>query len=558
MNLTTKQKQVVHDIKNGVYNKVEAEYLTSKLKQVKRQINTYSDYVKHVFEIILGEKFVYGKHIDFICNKIDLFLSNKMIVDGDVIDVLCFSLPPQHGKSMCLTETLPSYYLGKYPTNRVILTGYSDAFAQKFSRRNKEKIQRFGNSIYGINISKKKESTKEFELDNELGSCIARGIQSGITGNPADLIIVDDPIKTREEAESETIREKIWDEYLNSLKTRLSAKGKIIVIQTRWHEDDLIGRIEKYETNYEYYNIPCEAQEHDLIDRPKGDSLFPGIGKDNTWKDKIKKSYLNDPDKGYRAWLSLFQGQPNTIEGNKIKRWWFNYWQYEGKLIKPQFFQKNETSYVKKYAEFIPDYFDDTVQSWDCSFKKTEKSDMVCGTVWGRRLQKYYLLDMVNKKMDIIETMEGIKAFKEKYPRISSTFIEDKANGSAVIQMLGSKLPGIIPIEPDGGKEARVNAVSPALESGNVYIPHPSYFNWVNEFLDQCCKFPEATYDDIVDSTSQALNRLIYKSIDTYNPNKIQEGTHWHMKELLAKGYKRHEILKMERDGHIILIKTNR
>lgn len=345
------------------------------------------------------------------------------------------------------------------------------------------------------------------------------------------------------------MKDKIWDEWLNSIKTRLSANAKVIVIQTRWAEDDLIGRLLDNEHSIKYINFSCEAEEDDLLGRELGDSLFPEIGKDKVWMQDLKKSYMRDPVKGYRAWLALFQGKPTVIEGQLIKRIWWKFWKPVGVDFPNIVLDGKEIETVE-----LPDYFDEQLQSWDCAFKDGKHNDYVCGTVWGRRIQGYYMLDLINEHLNILDTLKYIEKFKNDYPKIGKCVIEDKANGSAIIQMLSKKMAGVIPVNPKGGKESRVNAIIPAIESGNIYLPHPRLFHWVNDFIEQCSKFPNAVHDDMVDSMSQALNILIYKSRDTCKTDNIKHGTMWHRKELLMNGYKNYEIESMVKNGKIKLI----
>ena len=191
------------------------------------------DYKKYLLKV--HPKFIMGKHIKFLADKVQDFLEDRVYTDaGDIAKILVISIPPQHGKSMTITETLPSWYLGNNPDHRVIIACYNTDFAKKFGRRNMRKIQEFGEEIFGITLDKERDD--EFEIKGRQGACISRGILSGITGNPAELIIIDDPIKNREEASSQITRDKIWGEYLGSVKTRLAADGKIILIMTRWHK----------------------------------------------------------------------------------------------------------------------------------------------------------------------------------------------------------------------------------------------------------------------------------------------------------------------------------
>ena len=212
---------------------------------------------------------------------------------GHAYDILLIEAPPQHGKSMTVTEGLPAWYMGKFPRNRLILASYNEETAERFTRRNKEKIRRFGVPLFGCGIGEIDRST-EFEMDNGVGRMISRGILSGITGNPANLLIIDDPIKNRQEADSPTRRQLIWGEWLNSLKSRLAAGAKVVVIMTPWHEDDLAARLEATEQNLRKVRLPVEAELDDPLGREEGEPLCPEIGKNAAWLKEFRDSYMND------------------------------------------------------------------------------------------------------------------------------------------------------------------------------------------------------------------------------------------------------------------------
>ena len=309
---------------------------------------------------------------------------------------------------------------------------------------------------------------------------------SGITGNPANLILIDDPVKNRQEADSETTRDKVWEEWQNSLKTRLAAGAKVIVIMTPWHEDDLAARILKSETNVELIRLPVEAEEGDPMGRKPGEALCPELGKDAKWLAEFKRSYLSDAQGGARAWMALYQCSPRVEGGNLVRRDWWRF--YDPKAV---------TS------------FGTEVISVDAAFKGAEDNDFVAITVWGKRGNDYYLRYCLNRHLDFPGTLAAIRTVRGLYPNALAVLIEDKANGSAVIQVLQSEM-FCIPIQPLGGKVARVNAVSPAIESGHVFVPQGE--PWVEEFLNQWAAFPAGAHDDMVDSASQALRYLLRAS----------------------------------------------
>ena len=426
---------------------------------------------------IHGGRWIPGKAVSYLCDRVQEFLRRDR---GAAYEVLILSVPPQHGKSLTITETLPSWYLGRNPDKRVIEISYSEDFAQLFGRRNRDKIQRAGD-IFGVALSRSTSSATEWEIEGHAGGMISRGILSGVTGRPADLMIIDDPIKTRQEADSETIRDRIWDEWESSFRTRLQAGAKVILIQTRWHEDDLAGRMIQREPNVEVINLPCEAEDNDPLGRPVGAALAPEIGKDDRWLADFKRGFLGS--QGSRAWTALFQGHPTSQEGNLIKREWWRYYDT-----------------LPRLAEVLI--------SVDAAFKDGDDNDFVAVQAWGKTGPNMYLLDATKKHLDFPGTLREIRAMRRRWPEARIILVEDKANGSAVVQILRREIPGVIPVNPEGGKVARANAVSGAIESGNVYLPRNAPFT--GDFVDECSSFPLGEHDDQVDAMTQALNRFIY------------------------------------------------
>lgn len=446
----------------------------SQIKKLKKQYvaemchRKYSAYVMFVHK----GRWKPGKVHKYICNKVQDFVERET---DEPYEIMILSMPPQHGKSQSITETLPSWYLGKYPEKRVIEVSYNDTFAEKFGRKNLGKIKEYG-WVFGIRTEK--EAAKEFEIKDHSGSMISRGVMSGITGNAGDLIIIDDPIKSRMEADSETFRRRLAEEWTDSIRSRTQAGSKIILIQTRWHEDDLAGYILRTEKNVEYINIPVEAEEGDVLGRKIGEALAPEIGKDNEWLRKFKAGFTE----GARTWNALYQGHPSAQEGNLLKRTWWKYYRELPRL-------------------------DILVMSVDATFKDNSDNDYVAIQLWGKARADYYMVKAIKRRMSFVETINQIMSLQGDYPDIRAVYIEDKANGPAIISMLRDKISGIIPVEPQGSKIARVNAVSPVVEAGNVYLPEG--LSETDDFVEETAAFPNGKHDDQVDSFSQALNKLI-------------------------------------------------
>lgn len=424
----------------------------------------------------------------YLCMVVQNFIEADT---GHAYDILVLSTPPQIGKSVTVTETLPSWLMGRNPEARIIEISYSEDFAKRFGRRNKQKIEEFGNEIFGIQVGDP-NTNLDFELKGHRGGMISRGALSGVTGKSADYMIIDDPVKNREEADSETQRDKLWDEWQNSYKTRFQAHTKVILIMTRWHEDDLAGRIIANEENVSVVNIPLEAEENDPLGRQVGDAICPEIGKDNAWLADFKKGFMNK--EGSRAWNALFQGHPTGLEGNLFKREW---WQFYDEL-----------------PEIV-----DWGMSVDAAFKDGEDNDFVAIQVWGKTGANMYLIDRVKAHLNLPDTIREIVRLRSLYPMCKTTLIEDKANGSAIINMLRNDLSGIIAVQPKGGKVARANAVVGTVESGNVYLPRNK--RWVGEFIEEFASFPNGVHDDEVDCATQMWNRMIYSASNLKSIKKI-------------------------------------
>ena len=440
----------------------------------------YSEYLAYSY----GASWIRTRLSSYLAQRIQNFIETDT---GHAYDILIIECPPQHGKSMTVSESLPSWYLGKHPELNIILASYDSDFAERFCRKNKEKIKNVGRHLFGIEIGAI-DRAGEFELSNGKGRMISRGIMSGITGNPANLIIIDDPVKNQQEADSPAYRNRVWSEWQASLKSRLAAKGKVVVIMTPWTDDDLAARIIRSEKNVLLLRLPVEAEENDPLGREVGQALCPELGKDDQWLADFKASYISDPQGGQRAWTALYQCSPRQEEGNIVQRNWFKYYDPDEDIT-----------------------FGSEMISVDASFKGDDTSDFVSIQVWGKRAQDYYLRYCLNKRLNFPDTVEAIKTIYRLFPRARTVLIEEAANGPAIIQTLQREM-FIIPVTPLGGKISRVNAISPAIESGHVFLPDPAKAPWVSDYIDQWVAFPNAKNDDMVDATSQALARMIYSS----------------------------------------------
>ena len=443
------------------------------------------------------------RHQEYIAPYLD------RIANGEKL-FLIVEIPPQHGKSAFITETFPSYFLGKNPDKLAMVVSYSEELYKKFGRKNREKFRQNSSALFNVEISPDTSSVSEWGIKGHLGQLYSTSILGGATGRGADLLIIDDPIKNRSEAGSKTIREKILNEYKDTFLTRLSANGSVIIIMTRWHEDDLAGHLlAEGASPWIEIKIPAEAEENDLLGREVGEPLAPEIGKDKQWLEDTKRAT------GARGWNALYQQRPTPSGGSVFSQSGIRY--YAPSI---EFKVKHNLS---DDVLVLPDSFDMVAQSWDCTFKEKETSDFVAGQVWGKSGANYFMIDRIKKRMGIVDTMNSIRSLTAKHPEAIAKYIEDKANGSAVIEMLRKNISGIVPVTPHGGKEVRAQAVVPLFEAGNVYVPHPLYQAWVDEFVDELLTFPNGAHDDEVDSCTQALVNLSRMRKSNRRKNRILE-----------------------------------
>ena len=448
--------------------------------QKKKLRENYASYVQYVF----GENYIMTDFHKLLCS-IGQDACNK-IKQGKHARYL-LSIPPQFGKSTTLTETLPSWFIGNNPDLSCIITAYNADIAEKFGDRNRQKVKEFGKDIFGIQVSDSQDNKTLFQIKGHQGQIFSAGILGGLTSNPAALIIVDDPFKNGEEAESQDVRDRVERVYWDSIDTRARALGSaIIVIHTRWHEDDLIGRLAKKQGFY-VINIPTvwEKGEDKLLHRKVGEVLAPELGHSVEWAMNKKNNV------GSRVWNALYQGKPFIEGGNIIKR-----------------------DNIKFYNRHnLPPTFDEITLSCDLSFGGTKATnDPNCLVVWGRVGANHYLLKQINKKCGFQETINDIKMLCSQFPTMRKKLIEKKANGNATIELLNQHISGVIPFDPlSNSKETRFKLVAPYFESGNVWLPDESVDKDSEEIVSQLLKFPNVAHDEYVDTTSQYLLDYSYK-----------------------------------------------
>ncbi|VED60408.1 Transposase and inactivated derivatives [Staphylococcus simulans] len=598
-----------------VYNRNKKKYETLETQDMKDDCNNdiKNKYILPEVALFKSERRISVVSVECRPNG---EIGNCITVDSpDGLYLVGNTLLPTHN-SMTVTETFPSYYLGRNPEKRVITSAYSEGLARKFGRLNRNKFAEMSDNIFGVSLATDNTSNTDWGIKGHRGGMISTGIGGSITGQGADCVlgstlidteigkiridelhkmvhkpkvlsynhdkeiteyktieasresisnrlitintmrgntltttsdhryftidkgytessnlwfdsllmdshnnidmvdeiipekntvnvydiqvadnhnffannvlvhncmIIDDPIKNAKEALSKTIRDNIWNEWESTLSTRLHDGASVIVIMTRWHEDDLIGRLlEKSPYNWIRLRLPAIAEDDDdLLNREIGEALCPELGYDEEW------AALKKVEVGSRTWASLYQQRPAPEQGSIIKREWL------------------------KYIGAVPARADNLVMSWDFTFKDSQASDYVVGQVWQKTGANYYMIDQVRGQMDFTSSKRALINLKKKYPRCRTILVEDKANGTAIINALQKDISGIIPITPRESKEARAYAVTPYFEAGNVYILEN--IQDLNDTVEEFVAFPNGKNDDRVDCATQALNYFASK-----------------------------------------------
>lgn len=409
-------------------------------------------------------------------------------------------MPPRHGKSELASHWFPVWYLSLFPENRVILCSYEADFAATWGAKVRDTISEHGSKL-GLSLTRDSTARNRWNLTSG-GGMITAGVRGPITGKGGDLVVVDDPVKNFEEAYSPTIRQRTWDWWTSTLRTRLEPDAVVVVVMTRWHEDDLVGRILDQSRKWDELRLPAIAEEDDdAVGREKGEAL---------WSERYDVGALKETkeDVGEVVWSGLYQQRPAPAEGGMFKRVWFQYWHHRGPEPLAQMVNLPDGTVLISNQEPIPKRFDELLSSWDLPFKGQAQHDYLVGQVWGRLGADCYLLDQVRAQLDFPAQIVAFQSLSGRHPKARRKLVEDAANGAALVSTLKGKIPGIVPVPAKGSKEARAAAVSSVFESGNVYIPHPSVCPWVAEYVEELATFPGARYDDQVDATSQALMRL--------------------------------------------------
>jgi predicted phage terminase large subunit-like protein len=409
-------------------------------------------------------------------------------VDKGNIKRLIISCPPRHGKSELASRLFPAWFVGRHPTENMILTTYNETLSWDFGRNVRDILQSplYQQVFPDAGLKAGAASVDRVELEKG-ATLFFVGRGGSLTGRGARVILVDDPLKDRKEADSPTIREQLWNWYTQVLSTRLMTEdGAIIIIMTRWHEDDLVGRLtdrmnpyysEEEAKNWRIIDLPALAGESDVLGRKKGEPL---------WPERFGVSYLEAIRRtDVRGFQALYQGRPTPEDGT--------------------FFRAEHISTYARMADMPPletmrfygasDHAVSTAQDRDKSCLMVVGVDehdtiwVMPDIYWGRTTTDQIVnvwIEMLRKYRPIFWWAERGHISKSIGPFLRKRMIEE---GIFCV---------IDEITPIGDKQQRAQSIQARMAMGKVRFP--AFSRWYGEARDQILKFPAGVHDDFVDA----------------------------------------------------------
>lgn len=389
---------------------------------------------------------------------------------------LMVCMPPRHGKSEYVSKYLPSWFLGKYPDKRVILTSYEASFAASWGRKARNLLEEHGH-VFSQEVANSPSAADNWNLNGHEGGMSTAGAGGAITGKGAHLAIIDDPIKNSEEASSEVIREKIWEWYQSTLYTRLEPDGVLVLVQTRWHEDDLAGRLIR------------DAQSGD--GEPWRILTLPAIGDDGTalWPERYSISDLDRIKKavGAYTWEALYQQNPTPRDG--------------------AFFKVNKFNWCDSEPAGLV-----SVRAWDLGATEAD-GDYTAGVRIGKdREGRFYVCDVKRGQWATDERDSWMRHTAGLDGRRCSIRIpQDPGQAGKSQALFMTRLFAGYPVKAQvvsGDKMTRADAFSSQVNAGNVWIVRG---DWNTAYVEELRQFDKGKHDDQVDASADAFNELAIK-----------------------------------------------
>jgi predicted phage terminase large subunit-like protein len=436
-----------------------------------------------------------GKHIEVISNKLD------DLENGHIKRLMVF-LPPRSSKSVLCSKLFPAWYIGRNPEHEIMTVSHSDQLASDFGRSVRDIVttEQFQEIFRGVTLRSDVRAAGKWKT-NQNGTYYAAGVRSQIAGRGAHIAILDD-VMSEEDSYSEAGRRYVKEWYPAGLRTRIMPNGAILIINTRYHFDDLCGWLLKQQEEMSEYNtlpwdvvrIPAWLDEEaaELLDLPEGGSYFPEWKPDEVLaidEAEIKAS------NGSRYWNSLYMQDPTPEEGGLIKKKWIQEWEYEEPPTCEFIIQTYDTAFSTRTTA---DY--SVIQTWGI-FSLYEQNEMGIEDF----APNLILLGNVRGRFEYPELRRTAQMLYSKH-KPDVCIIEKKASGQSLIQdMRRSGLP-VKDYTPDRDKVARAYAASPIMEAGRVWIPKNK--KWADELIEELTRFPHAAHDDQVDALVMAIHYL--------------------------------------------------
>ena len=446
-----------------------------------------------MFAPTLVPDWLMGRHIHVIADKL------QKVESGEIKRLMVF-LPPRSSKSVICSKLFPAWYVGRHPQHEILTVSHSDQLASDFGRSVRDLVNYdlFNTVFPDVQLRSDVRAAGKWKT-NQGGTYYAAGVRSQIAGRGAHVAILDD-VMSEEDSFSETGRRYVKEWYPSGLRTRIMPNGSIVIINTRYHEDDLCGWLLRQESQIELENkwevikIPAWVDEPSskLLDLPVGSSYFP------EWKpSEILK---NDEEEikasnGSRYWESLYMQNPVPDTGGIIKKKWIQWWDYDEPPACDYIIQTYDTAFsTKTTADFS------VIQTWGI-FEHMETDST------GRENWVSNLILLGNEKGRFDYPALRTKAQElYDYHKPDVCIIEKKASGQSLIQDLRRAGLPVLDYIPDRDKTARVYAATPLMEAGRVWLPKG--YEWSDDLYGEAITFPNARHDDQVDAMTMAIHYM--------------------------------------------------